>query len=131
MTDDHLHVAVDAEPQLVSLVRYTVSTWLSAVRWPAAAAEELVFAISEALSNCVEHAYRDLAGGRMTVDIRAVGRPRAMHVVVTDFGRWRPERPTRGRGNGLALISAMMAWSRVETDEAGTRVTMCSNPAGD
>jgi anti-sigma regulatory factor (Ser/Thr protein kinase) len=126
---DHLHVAADAEPHLVSVVRHTVSTWLSAVRWPAGAAEELVFAIGEATSNCVEHAYRGLVAGRMTVDVTAVGEPRAMQVVVTDFGRWRPERPGN-HGNGLALIGAMMAWSRIETDDGGTRLTMCSSPIG-
>ena len=125
---DHLHVAADAEPHLVGVVRFAVSTWLAAVRWPADAADELVFAISEATSNCVEHAYRGLESGRMSVDLTALTGPRAMEVVVTDFGQWRPERPDPGRGNGLALITALTAWSRVETDDTGTRVRMCSNP---
>ncbi|MGI5132119.1 ATP-binding protein [Pseudonocardia sp. CA-107938] len=126
---EQLHVAADAEPHLVGVVRFAVSTWLSAVRWPASAADELLFAIGEAASNCVEHAYRGLEVGRMTVDVTAVDEPRAMHVVVTDFGRWRPQRPDAGRGNGLILINGLMAWSRVETDDAGTRVRMRSNPA--
>ncbi len=127
---DHLHVAVDAEPHLLSVLRHAVHHWLMAMRWPELAAEEIVFAIGEAVSNSVEHAYRDLRAGRVTVDLTSLAEPRAMHVVVTDFGRWRPHLPDPARGNGLALLDAIVAWSRVETDETGTRVTMRSIPLG-
>jgi hypothetical protein len=125
---DHLHLAVDAEPHLLSVLRHAVQTWLAAMRWPRPAAEELVFAIREAVSNSIEHAYRDIRAGRVTLDMTIVAEPRAMHVVVTDFGRWRPHRPGPTRGNGLALMNAVVAWSHIETDDAGTRVTMRSAP---
>jgi hypothetical protein len=47
-------------------------------------------------------------------------------VVVTDFGCWRKGQPRRDRGNGLALIKAMVGWLHVDSDEAGTRVAMRS-----
>jgi serine/threonine-protein kinase RsbW len=129
---DQLHLSMDADPHLVSVLRHAVQSWLAVMRWPRPAADELVFAISEAVSNSVEHAYRDISTGSVTVDITAVvdaqAGARAIDVVVTDFGRWRPHRPDPTRGNGLPLMKAVMATSRVETDGTGTRVTMRSLP---
>jgi anti-sigma regulatory factor (Ser/Thr protein kinase) len=125
---DRLHLALDADPHLLSVLRHAVQNWLTAMKWPELAAEELVFAISETVSNSVEHAYRDLRAGRVIVEMTECVQPRAMHIVVTDFGRWRPHLPDPTRGNGLALMNAIVAWSRIETDDNGTRVTMRSVP---
>lgn len=125
---DRLYLAVDADPHLLSVVRHCVQHWLRAMTWPGPDAEELAFAISEAVSNSIEHAYRDLHVGRVTVDLTRAVDPRAMHVVVTDFGSWRPQRPDPARGNGLAMMNAVVAWMRIDTDNTGTRVTMCSAP---
>lgn len=116
---------------MVGIARFVVGTWLAAVHWPAANAEELVFVISEAVSNSVEHAYRDLHAGQVTVELTAVvGTPsRQMLVVVTDFGRWRPAHPAPGRGNGLLLIRSIVDRISIETDDAGTRVIMLGAPA--
>jgi anti-sigma regulatory factor (Ser/Thr protein kinase) len=39
------------------LVRERFTTWLAALGWPVLAVEDVVFAVSEAVSNCAEHAY--------------------------------------------------------------------------
>ncbi len=120
---------MDAEPHLVSVVRRAVSAWLAAMRWPEPQILDIVFAISEVVSNSVEHAYRDLRSGRVTVELveERSADDRVIRVVVTDFGRWRPGRSDRDRGNGLALIHAIVDSLRVHTDDSGTRVAMCAS----
>lgn len=125
---DHMHVALDAEPQLVGVVRHAARRWLTAVQWPEQETGELVFAISEALSNSVEHAYCEPRPGRVTLDLAVehAGDRRTVRAVITDFGRWRKVRPRRDRGNGLALIKTLVGGLRVDSDDAGTRVAMRS-----
>ncbi|GEL23423.1 hypothetical protein PSU4_23770 [Pseudonocardia sulfidoxydans NBRC 16205] len=126
--DTHLHLGVDAQPAELGLVRRAVQTWLAAQEWPDSGTDALVFAVVEAFGNSVEHAYRGLDAGRVTIDLDVApvrsGRRRAT-AVVTDSGRWRDgaERPD-GRGNGLALIRAIARGMDVTTGESGTRVTV-------
>ena len=121
-----LFLGVDAEPALLVLVRHTVRVWLGGVGCPGSAARPIVYVVDEAVGNAIEHAYGERAG-RLTVELTVEhGRPRRLRVcvVVTDFGRWRPEDPDRDRGNGLALIRALADSVHVVTGRAGTRVTV-------
>lgn len=129
MTEE-FSIAIDAVPQLVPVVRRAVANWLGAAGWPGFAADELVVAVSEAVTNSVEHAYRERPVGRVAVEVtvRVAGGFRQVDLVVTDFGRWWPGDPDPLRGNGLALIRALTADSAVETDERGTRVAMTGAP---
>jgi anti-sigma regulatory factor (Ser/Thr protein kinase) len=124
---DRLHVAVDADPHLVGVVRRTVTAWLAAMRWPEPHTAGPVFALSEAVSNSVEHAYRNLRAGRIVVDLAVEGTEdaRTLRVMVTDFGSWRGGRPGADRGNGLALIHSLVDSLDVDSDDTGTRVAMC------
>lgn len=123
---DRLHVAVDAAPHLVAVVRRAVTTWLAAVRWPEPDITGPVFAISEAVSNSVEHAYRDLRLGWIAVDVGVddSDKTRVLRILVTDFGSWREGRPGADRGNGMALMRALVDTLDVDTDEDGTRIAM-------
>lgn len=127
---ERLHIAIDADPRTVGVIRLTVQTWLAAMHWPPAAVDELISAICEAVDNSIEHAYTWQREGRVVVEIDITpARPgRVAGICVTDFGQWRPARPMTHRGNGLALIRAIMATTRIEHDHHGTRIWMCSHP---
>lgn len=56
------------------LVREWLTTWLAALGWPAMALEDVVFAVSEAVSNCTEHAYPPGTADPV-IEISAVAEP--------------------------------------------------------
>ncbi|MGD9990701.1 ATP-binding protein [Pseudonocardia sp.] len=125
--DTHLYLGVDAQPTELGLVRRAVQTWLAAHDWPGPATDALVFAVTEAFGNSVEHAYRGLEAGRVAIDldVAPVCGHRRVTAVVTDTGRWRDGAGrTDCRGNGLAMIRAITPGMDVTTGESGTRVTV-------
>jgi serine/threonine-protein kinase RsbW len=91
--------------------------------------DALVFAASEAVTNAIEHAYRDVAAGLVWVSAR-MGDDGVL-LRVTDHGSWRPPGELEDRGRGLLLLDRLM--DDVEVDHAtGTTVTMrkqCARPA--
>lgn len=100
-------------------------------RWTRAAVvdeevgESIVLAVDEAVSNVVEHAYRDVAGD---VQVLAVPRPcgHGVAVVVEDRGIWAVPAADPGfRGRGLALIDELADHHSVTASVAGTTIRMC------
>ena len=93
---------------------------------PADALDDLQLVLGEAVSNGVEHAYRDSDPGTVEVELelREIGDESVVEVSVTDHGRWRPVplRP-RGRGRGLAIISQLTRGLDIAVSTHGTRLT--------
>ncbi|GAA4844390.1 ATP-binding protein [Pseudonocardia benzenivorans] len=127
MNRQSLHLGLDAQPQQVSLVRRALQTWLAANGWPDSATDELVFAVVEAFSNSVQHAYPGFASGRVTIELAlqatTPGRMRVL-AVVTDFGHWRDAGAHPCPGNGLALIRSVSQGMTLATGDAGTCLTV-------
>jgi anti-sigma regulatory factor (Ser/Thr protein kinase) len=121
---------------------------LTALGWPAAAVEDVVFAVSEAVSNCTEHAY---PGGvpDPVVEIDAVVEPapaeedpratgaeheqrtgQRLTVEVRDHGTWRAVPPDPGhRGRGVRMMVALMndvVIRRGDAGRPGTEVVLVS-----
>ena len=121
------HVSIDAEPTEVGIVRHATTVFLQTMGWSDADVDPVVFAISEAVSNSVEHAYRGFRAGRVGVDLEIApldaGRER-LCVTVSDDGRWRPEARAATGHNGLLLIRALVDRLLIETDGRGTRAVM-------
>lgn len=127
-----LHVRLPAEPSVVAVVRRRVSVWLARWGWPAEELGDLVLAVSEAVSNSVEHAYRGDHDGDVTVEGRVVPRPHGfsrVELTVTDTGRWRavPEHH-ENRRHGIPVMRAVAAELSITADGRGTRVRLISNP---
>ena len=53
-----LELQVSADGRAPGLVRAELGRWLAAQAWPDEDLEDLVFAVSEAVSNAAEHPYR-------------------------------------------------------------------------
>jgi serine/threonine-protein kinase RsbW len=83
--------------------------------------DALVFAASEAVTNAIEHAYRDVAAGLVWVS--ATMGSDGVVLRVTDHGSWRPPGQQEDRGRGLLLLDKLMDDVEVE-HETGTTVTM-------
>ena len=118
---------------VVSMARDRVAAWLVGHRWPAEESHDIVYAVSEAVTNVCEHAYQREEAG--TVEITAhVENPtadtRRVRVSVIDEGRWQ-HRATRpfSRGRGLRVIRALMAGVRLRRGSAaapGTSLVLTS-----
>ena len=134
MTPLELRIAADGRAPGVA--RAALARWLTARNWPVEDGEDVVFAVSEAVSNAAEHAY---SHGRSGVEpgplvVVAVTElidsdDRRAKIVVEDFGAWRSESADEGRrGHGLRMIAALMESWTVERGRSGTRITMISRP---
>lgn len=145
-----LRLHLPADPVSSSVARDRLRRWLEVLGWPPAQSEDIVLAVSEAVSNAAEHAYpadpadreRVLeAAGRVDrgVDLYAHASAHAglrhVTVVVRDHGRWRPPPDDdEFRRRGIPMMRACMdrvAITALEHDDgasAGTRVVLRSRP---
>lgn len=129
-----LHVELPAEPGAAARSRRATGRWLASLcglEAPCDAAADLVLAVNEAVSNCIEHAYRDGAPG--TVILRAhtthSGGPGCagfrVTVQISDHGGWRaPPTDPGHRGRGLAMMRACAEDVVVDRGPSGTTVTL-------
>jgi anti-sigma regulatory factor (Ser/Thr protein kinase) len=131
-----LELRVRADGRAPARVRAAFHGWFTGRNWPEEDREDLVFAVSEAVSNAAEHAYRSEESAHspepvVTVVVTELIDPQARRVkaVVEDCGRWR-DRPSGGstRGRGLAMIRMLVQSCVVDHEPTGTRVTMISRP---
>ena len=111
--------------------RRAVTGWLAKVCGRAAlcdVADDLVFAVSEAVTNCVDHAYRGRAPGDIRVEgslSAPPGAPRAVTVAVSDDGAWsEPDRDPGFRGRGLSMIRSSVTSLNLAAGRCGTTLTM-------
>ncbi len=89
---------------------------------------DVTLACGEALANCAEHAYRDLAGtDSMTLDLDYDPATSTVDVVVGDRGHWvAPETPsgTAFRGRGLPLMRMLADACNIHVSRDGTTVQL-------
>jgi len=104
----------------LSTLREELRVWLGRQDVPAAHAEELILACSEAAANAMEHAYGPREG-----PVRVRGRREGDRITVSvrDSGSWRaPQESERGRG--LGVIDAMMDSVEIVKGSDGTEVRL-------
>jgi anti-anti-sigma factor len=113
-------LTLPAEPEILGSVRRALRSWAARCGATVKDTDSLAHAVSEAVSNVVEHAYGP-AGGLLAVHARvADGR---ITVVVRDNGRWRPPRAD-DYGRGLALMHALVDKVDVVRSTDGTEVRL-------
>ena len=116
-----------AHPEVLAPLRDDLRAWLSGNAVLGHDRDALVFAASEAVTNAIEHAYRDIAAGLVWVSAR-MGDDGVL-LRVTDHGSWRQPGEVEDRGRGLLLLDKLM--DGVEVDHAeGTTVTMRKHVTG-
>jgi serine/threonine-protein kinase RsbW len=126
------HRLLPARVTTPTLVRQDLQDWLEPLHWPEQARSDLVLAVSEAVSNAVEHAYPSGRGGYVTIEAAlVVGPSEAQRVIATvvDHGRWRePPSEPQFRRRGLQIMRAVTDEFRLDVAPDGTRVTLISPP---
>jgi anti-sigma regulatory factor (Ser/Thr protein kinase) len=126
-----LSLRLHAEPAVLRVVRAEVDRWLRGLRWPDVDRDDVVFAVSEACTNAVEHGYASAPAGEVEVvgGLHTEHRTRFVVLVVRDWGRWRPRPADSGfRGHGLTLMKACLADLGLRSGTDGTVVTITSCP---
>ncbi|WIX77591.1 ATP-binding protein [Amycolatopsis carbonis] len=114
-------VAAAAEP-LIGL-RRALAGWVAELGMSTTQQEEVVMASYEAMANSAEHAYEGRETG--VLDVLATCVDGTVTVVVTDYGRWLPPRPTNGlRGRGLPLMHGLAHESECVQRPDGATVTL-------
>lgn len=129
-----LRLTLPADPVAPSVARQQVREWLAAWSWPADQSDDIMLAVSEAVSNAIEYAYLDRPPGIVDVcgGIEATpdGCQRAT-IIVRDHGRWRPAPgDDENRRRGIPLMHACMDTVTITqpNDRPGTRVMLRSKP---
>jgi anti-sigma regulatory factor (Ser/Thr protein kinase) len=127
-----------------SIARDRVRQWLTAHRWSPAHLDDLVLAISEAVSNSVEHGYGISAddtitrsavtvpSGTIEVHGNVITNPhgvRRVEFTIRDHGRWVPPAACCGsRGHGITIMHACAAEVIIDHSADGTTVVLRSRP---
>jgi anti-sigma regulatory factor (Ser/Thr protein kinase) len=119
---------IAADPIAPSVARHQVRRWLAASAWPADQLPDIVLALSEAVTNAAEHAYRDRPPGMIElhggIELAPGGR-RRVTLTVRDHGRWRrPPTNDPDRRRGIPLMRACMDTVAITEpdDRKGTQV---------
>ena len=130
--DRHLFLALPADLHTSAEARRGIGAWLTTHGWPPEAQEDLVLAVSEAVSNAVEHGYGVHAGaeGRPgVVEIAAERVADRVEITVRDRGGWRtPSRLRSHRRHGIPIMRACAAECAIDGTPSGTTVVLRSRP---
>jgi anti-sigma regulatory factor (Ser/Thr protein kinase) len=119
-----------ADPAQLRPIRRRVARWAAENAVPADAVIDLQLVLGEAVSNGVEHAYRDGVHGMVEIELelRLAGGEPVVAVRVVDHGTWRPIPVLKaGRGRGLSIIDRLSRGLRIDVSDAGTQLT-CAVP---
>ena len=110
--------------QLAS-IRSEVRRWLGSMGVSESVASDVVFAVSEAASNAVEHAYRQPSPDDI-VELTFWTEGAAICVEIVDHGLWRPPESSElsGRGRGIVMMHELMDSVLISYDGRGTRVLL-------
>ena len=142
-------LVLTAEWVTPSIARDHTRRWLAAHHWPPAPLDELVLAVSEAVSNTIEHGYLiqpefggedgedgerpDPGSGNNLVELHGVlitdpDGTRSVELTIRDHGRWlEPVRSDR-RGHGMSIMRACADEFTVDGTDHGTTVHLRSRP---
>ncbi|MDQ3153464.1 MAG: ATP-binding protein [Actinomycetota bacterium] len=117
-----LHITAVADPAALVAVRHRLAEWARGAGLDEEQVAAVVLAGYECLANVADHAYAGKGTG--TAVLQAVrARDGAVHVVVTDHGRWRTPADDPGtRGHGLPLIRRLADTVEVTCTATGTTV---------
>ncbi len=121
-----LRIEATARAQAVANIRSAVRAWLTSREVPGERAEEILLAVSEAVTNSVEHAYPPDAPGVVIIDAEVAGG--TIRVSVADHGHWREPVPAAGgkiglRGRGLNIVRALATRLRIHHGTDGAHGT--------
>jgi len=114
-------LSLPSRPEFSGLLRRRLRLWLTNIDANETEAYEVVLAVSEAVSNAIEHPRRPRPPC-VDVEARIVGD--IVIVRVRDHGAWQGESLRNERGRGFPLMQALMDAVEVECSTHGTLVEL-------
>ena len=122
-------LALVADLTAAARVRARLGAWLAAHAWPLAQRDDLVLAVSEAVSNAVEHGYGVRPDVEVVAEIVTADDERRVEITVRDRGGWRTVPRVRAhRRHGIPIMKACVAECVIDGTAAGTTVMLRSHP---
>src|SRR3954471_10052916 len=123
-----VHRSWPAHPPHLAAPRAGGRRWVAPLGLPGDAEDDLLLAVNEAASNCIEHAYMP-ATVDGTVELTFWTEAGSVCVEIVDHGRWRTPcgQPT-GRGRGIAMMQRLVPVVLIHYDNRGTRVLLSYPP---
>ncbi|MCV7039007.1 anti-sigma regulatory factor [Mycolicibacterium moriokaense] len=120
---ESLRIEVPAAAERLAEIRRKLTGWLKPIGMSSSRIADIVLVVNEACTNCIEHAYRDIIGGRIRID--AVHDKGQIVVDIADDGVWQtpPTQPST-RGRGLSIMRAVSTGVDVNSSTKGTTVRM-------
>jgi anti-sigma regulatory factor (Ser/Thr protein kinase) len=118
-----LRIETEATPDQLAPIRRQLTSWLQAAAVGEELTSDIVLVVSEACTNCIEHAYVGHDVGAILLEMEAVnGEVRSR---ITDSGSWKPPAANPGNGGrGLLLMRAMSELMEVENRPDGTTIDL-------
>ncbi len=116
-----LRIETEATAENLAPIRRALTAWLRAADVSDLQAIDIVLVISEACTNCVEHAYEGHDVGTMLLEMEAVDG--AVRSRVADSGSWKPPAADPdNRGRGLLLMGALSESMELDNRPDGTTI---------
>lgn len=114
-----LLVETPASAQELAGIRHRLTSWLMAGDVSDEKINDIVLVLSEACTNCVEHAYQGHDVGSMRLEAEFADDEIRARVI--DTGSWKPPAPNPGNsGRGLVLMKAISESMNIQTTPRGT-----------
>jgi len=113
-----LDLSLAAVPRSLAPLRRALARWLAANDVGERDAYDILLAVNESATNAIEHAY---GPGDATFEVDARRDGDSVHIVVRDFGRWRPARGEH-RGRGLTVMRSTMDGVELSRGPDGSEV---------
>jgi len=114
---------IPAQADQLALLRAAIRVWADDQRVDGTLLKDLLLGVGEAVSNAMDHGYRDDSDGVVAIDISN----HRTHLVarIVDNGHWRqPGSHSLDRGRGTSIMKAVASHTELETNSNGTTVIM-------
>jgi anti-sigma regulatory factor (Ser/Thr protein kinase) len=121
---EFVHRTWPVDPGHLAVVRNEVRRLLDALGYGLAAVDDIVFAVNEAATNAMEHAYV-LPSPGATVDFDFWVEDDTLHITIGDHGQWQqPSGPAGGRGMGIPMMNHLIDTVTIRHGASGTVVLL-------
>src|SRR4029077_2774725 len=113
-----------ANPCHMTTIRAEVAGWLNELPASPDIVNDLVLAVTEAVANCVEHAYHTITEHN-TIEAAFWTEGSVICIQISDHGSWRPSPATiNGQTRGLTRMSELVESVMIRFGASGTNVLL-------
>ena len=120
-----LNVVIPADAVHLAPARAALREWLNAAGIDHDQAQDVLVAAGEAVTNSIEHGYRHIDGG--TITLQATSEVDQLRLTIIDTGSWKPKDTGYShRGKGIQIMQALMEDVSILRDTNGTIVHLAT-----